>query len=392
MINSSSLSINKINFFYKKLSGTSRTQIISANQLALEVSTEIMDSIIAQTDSKDAFVIEIFCEYTLSNGISYSAYNKFNIYSSKTSIGNTQVASDLVSTMPKIKDDMSSAQLNDVVSVLDKLSSLSSLNSSATNTTSTATSTATSTPTNSNSGNNKSKTEIVSPVCSENSCNKRGSCVPLLKTIACKCGDKFRGANCEFTLEDAELIKNVTNMLFDNLNKKILSSLGNNSTAINSELINLVDKQIENSVKVMEKMEDIANIKNMLNNILDTTNGKDDALYERIKNNSEVLVNSLNSLFKFTTLQIGKTKLTNSENAQRLNSQRMSLNNYDIEAENSKEKTFYVDKNDYDKYLNLNHEHLEGVKVINNYNRKKANNLRILQSTNSTTNLSLIHI
>lgn len=373
--NFSDLAISNISFSYKKETDLIKIPIVSSSKTSNEILTVLYDSIISNSDSKNPFIIEIFCEYVLTNGKTYIAYNKLNIYSSKSNLGNTQVVSDLISTIPSITENMSQIDIASTLKVLDQLNKLSTI--STNNTISITTNVNT---------NTKSKTEINTPICNENSCNKRGSCIALLNSIACKCDEKFAGVNCEFSKDTAQIIKNITLSMVNNLGKKIISSSQNNISEITPELLNNVGKNIENAVKVLDNMEEAKSLKDILINLLDVSNKKENSFYEMITNNTDVFVNSLSDLFTFTTLQIGKTKMNNNAQSKRLNikSANSIFDQLSIEENN---KIIYVDKNDYKNYLFVNHGHIEGDNVSNlSINSKKFNNLRLIQSVNNSPN------
>ena len=276
---------------------------------SLEVNTLIKDQFIESSTSSSFFPVEIYCEFTLSNGNTYTVLNLINIYSSKTDIGNTQVVTDLVSTIPTIADNMSQAQITETLAILDKLDSITKLNDNNSKNSTTIS-------TNSNTATGEI-TNVNVEICTVDSCNKRGLCLNMINSIACRCNQGYMGVNCEIASETAKVIKSITNGLANTLNKMITSAAKDDSSLLTPQLFNSVQKQIENGIKVFDNMADLNVFSDMMSNLLNTNNNSD--VSQKIKENSEVIVNTINNLFKFTTLQVGKTKIDNNESKKKRN-------------------------------------------------------------------------
>lgn len=389
-------------FYYKKEGSETKT-VINSDGNSLSITTIISDAAIDAASSENPFNIEIYCEFNYSNNASglYTAFNKLNIYSSKSELGNTQIVGNLISAIPVIHDDISDEEIDDALEILDKLEEYEMLeNSSQSNSTTNAN--------NSTSINNKSvqsdSAQLKSPICKADSCNKRGICKELLSSISCKCDDTYYGFNCEISSETAMIIKNVTLGIVDSLNKKIMNAIEKkDSNSITPSLLNNIGKQIENGIKVFESVAELTKFKKILNTLLDPStafsgnSASGNSISEKVAQNSNMFVNSINNLLDFNTQQIGKTQINNNQEYNKRissNAANSILNNIEIQNNlngdtDADKRVILIENKNYDKYNAEAHKNIIYKSFIQLDAKKNARNKKTVNNDSYRTNYNI---
>ncbi len=253
----------------------------------------------------------IFSLGDVANEMTWYSLNTIQLYSNTTVLDQNTVITQVVDSINNISPNMTVNELISTSQIINSLgtvdSNIGSLTNQTVNQTNFDTKFAVSTD-----GTVKAVNNIQ---CDDNYCSNQGKCsfVDNYQTVPiCTCNAGFSGTYCNLNTQNQVIIKNFTINLITAIQTKLLSDQPTTSTGTTSNnivvtptILNSVNSQIEQAVKVLETPQEIQVFSNVVSLMLDSSS---ETSQQNVINSSTSILNMIKNFLQFNNMQIMKTK------------------------------------------------------------------------------------